>query len=261
MFLAVIGVPQAYEIDGIERFFDGKIGIYEIAEVRQAIRNSIHRPRGADVITPVSLDSEKYYQMMTRPGGVIESIKQKMPWMVGREIVVQHDGAPVHEGRGNLLRLNEAGHRDGWLISFQKQPPQSPDLNKLDLCLFNSLQKRSDEIRDVNERINGIPGIIEAVRHCWEEYEHGALSRVHALQHAIFRAVLENDGGNQYDIPHTRINWRQRHGENPLDRIVPPALFNKAQDAIDEILNGADYDDLENDLDDAEEEQVEQEVI
>jgi hypothetical protein len=136
------------------------------------------------------------------------------------------------------------------------------DLNKLDLCLFNSLQKRSDEIRDENERYDGVPGIIEAVRHCWEAYEPEALSRVHALQHVIFRAVLENEGGNQYDVPHTRITWRQRHGENPLDRIVPLELYNKAQDAIDEILNvGADNDDAEDDIDDAEEEQVEQVVI
>jgi hypothetical protein len=201
---------------------------------------------------------------MTRQGGVIENIKEKMPWMLGREIVVQHDGAPVHEGRGNLMRLNEAGHRGGWLISFQKQPPQSPDLNKLVLCLFSSLQQISDEIRDANERINGIPELIRAVRHCWEAYELEVLSRVYALQHVIFRAVLENEGRNHYDVPHTRIIWRQRHGENPLDRIVSLALYNKAQDAIDEILNvnvEADNDDVENDLDDAEEEQVEQEDI
>eukprot|EP00600_Ochromonadales_sp_CCMP1393_P003869 CAMPEP_0174994192 /NCGR_PEP_ID=MMETSP0004_2-20121128/23492_1 /TAXON_ID=420556 /ORGANISM="Ochromonas sp., Strain CCMP1393" /LENGTH=63 /DNA_ID=CAMNT_0016248387 /DNA_START=118 /DNA_END=306 /DNA_ORIENTATION=+ len=55
-------------------------------------------------------------------------------------ITIQHDGAKPHTDKGNPELLMQAGIQDGWKIQFLVQPPQSPDLNKLDLSLFASLQ-------------------------------------------------------------------------------------------------------------------------
>ena len=140
MFLAAIGLPQ--DIPAADGGavgggrFDGKIGIWPFAETIAAKRNSKHRPAGTPVLTPVSVTAEVYLDMVLKPGGLIDAIKLKMPWLHGKPIEVQQDGATPHSGHGNLVHLTAAGHVDGWQITFVTQPAQSPDFNKLDLCFF-----------------------------------------------------------------------------------------------------------------------------
>lgn len=78
---------------------------------------------------------------MTQEGGVIDSLKKKSPFLKNVNVVIQHDGATLQNGKGNFKKLNEFGKLDGWNIEFETQPPQSPDLNKCDLCFFHSLQR------------------------------------------------------------------------------------------------------------------------
>ena len=59
---------------------------------------------------------------MTRPGGVFDNIKQKMPWLQNSDIFLQHDGAKPHNGGRNLDRLTLAGLLDGWHIRIVTQP-------------------------------------------------------------------------------------------------------------------------------------------
>lgn len=41
----------------------------------------------------------------------------------------------------------------GWNIEYETQPPQSPEINKLDLSLFYSLQTQSEKLKTI-ERVN-----------------------------------------------------------------------------------------------------------
>ena len=71
---------------------------------------------------------------------VIPAIKEK--WPVGLrkgEIIIQQDNAKPHCSINHELIVLEC-QKDGWNITFQCQPPNSPDLNVLDLGYFNSIQ-------------------------------------------------------------------------------------------------------------------------
>jgi hypothetical protein len=65
-----------------------------------------------------------------------------MPWLKGKEVIIQQDGASPHVGRGNIEYFNQEGRKDGWKIQVVTQPPQSPDLNVNDLGFFRSLKCR-----------------------------------------------------------------------------------------------------------------------
>ena len=141
MFLCAIGTP--HEI-APGQMFDGKIGISTFTEHVEAKNTSKNRVKGTMELKGVNVTSERYYDMMTKVGGVISSIKQKMSHLKNVNIIIQQDGAKPHTGCNNVDLLNAFGKRGGWNITFQTQPPQSPDLNKLDLCFFHSLQSQAD---------------------------------------------------------------------------------------------------------------------
>jgi hypothetical protein len=134
MFIAVVGVPQDIPLEHGGGYFDGKIGLFPVTKIVLAQRNSVHRPRGAEVIENMSLTAEEYYQFMTKPNGILHAIKTKMPWLRQRGIEIQHDGASPHTGKGNKVRLNVIAQENDWNMNIIVQPAQSPDLNKLDLC-------------------------------------------------------------------------------------------------------------------------------
>ncbi|CAM9283546.1 unnamed protein product, partial [Choristocarpus tenellus] len=71
---------------------------------------------------------------------LLPAIKTKMPWLQGKHVVVQQDGAIPRRGKGNSEILSGAGKTDGWSITLVMQPSNSPDLNMMDLCFFRSLK-------------------------------------------------------------------------------------------------------------------------
>ena len=59
------------------------------------------------VMEDVSVDSVAYYDMMTREDGLLPTLKRIAPYLKGSRIIIQHDGAKPHNGRGNLERLTD----------------------------------------------------------------------------------------------------------------------------------------------------------
>ena len=95
------------------------------------------------------------------------------------------------------------------------QPPQSPDLNKLDLSLFSVLQSKSHSLRTDNHDLRDLKN---AVMQSYNEYPQATLERVEALRYVVYREILKCGGGNQYTLPHTGITQRQNNGEEIVDR-------------------------------------------
>ena len=60
-------------------------------------------------------------------------------------------------------------------------------------------------------------------------YDVAILVCIEGIQHEIYRRVLADSGGNQFDMPHSGVRKRQREGEDPCDRVVPGELYNSAQ--------------------------------
>ncbi|CAM9932230.1 unnamed protein product [Choristocarpus tenellus] len=61
-----------------------------------------------------------------------------MPWLQGKHVVVQQDGATPHTGKGNSETLSGVGKTERWSIGLVTQSSNSPDLNIIDLCFFRS---------------------------------------------------------------------------------------------------------------------------
>jgi hypothetical protein len=232
MFVAVLGMPQM--VNGEK--WDGKIGLFPVTRITQAKRNSEYRLAGTDVVENVNLTADVYYDLMTREDGILAAIRDKMYWARNANIVIQHDGAPAHWHGTNNLRLPEAGALHGWNITFQTQPAQSPDLNVCDLCFFNSLQKRSFDLRS---KSNTPQQLMDTVRQAWQEYDADTLERCWGHLFAVYREILADKGDNQYIRPHSSVGLRQKHEAGTLDPIVTMDMYLNAVEARDALLNGA----------------------
>jgi len=101
-------------------------------------------PCGTLKLKEVSVTKEVHRQMMIQ--NVIPAIADRFPKKYSRgrlqnQVVrVQYDNAPVHMNADEFSDVMEGNVIPGMTLELLPQPPNSPDLNVLDLCLFNSLQ-------------------------------------------------------------------------------------------------------------------------
>jgi hypothetical protein len=186
--------------------FDGKIGIWRICSEKVAEKSSRHHQKGDRYQVDVTIDSAWYRGWYL--DCLLPAIKQKMPWMRNREIVVQQDGARPHTGKGNLDALQEAGNDGRWSINLITQPAQSPDLNINDLGFFRSLKTRVLQMR-----FSTIEGMMKVVYDEYERYDTETLERVWQCLFVVYNKVLEELGGNGYKLDHTGTRQAQLRGE------------------------------------------------
>lgn len=92
-------------------------------------------------------------------GGIIDQLLAKQ----GHQII-QVDNAGAHGTTGKNPKvsiLQEDVNSNGCDIEYIAQPPNSPDLNILDFCLFSSMQHRADRIKHGNH--GDLRGLVESV--------------------------------------------------------------------------------------------------
>jgi hypothetical protein len=123
-------------------------------------RASANCPVGAEMTKALTMTSDEYLHTMTIPNGVLDAIRQKLYWMAESGVIIQLDGASSHEGRDKDFHLACAGWEHCFKTDFVRQPAQSSDSNKLDLCLFYSVDSQAQLIQD---NATNIEAMIEAV--------------------------------------------------------------------------------------------------
>lgn len=226
MFLVAMARPFI-KPDGT--WFDGKVGCWDITERVPAQRNSVNRPRGTLITTPLSLTADIYYDLFTKDGGVIDAIKTKMPWMQGRLLKVQQDGAKPHIGHDNINRISTFANVNGWNIRLFNQPAQSPDLNIMDLGLFHSLKCRVAHIKRVAHNVDEL---IDKVLEAYDEYDAETLDHIWAHLLACWNCILRENGGNQYKAPHTKARTRGENGQSCVDLTIEVDEYNRVFDML-----------------------------
>ena len=135
MFLDVVVRPR-YDDDG-NMTFDGKIGIWPFTFLEEAKRDSKNRDAGTIVTKVLPAVTRKVSQdyMVNK---LLPAIKEKWPASDrGYPIIIQQDNAKTHIPVSDPM-FCEAAMADGWNIRLTCQPPNSPDLNILDLGFFCS---------------------------------------------------------------------------------------------------------------------------
>lgn len=101
------------------------------------------------------------------------------------------------------------------------QPAQSPDLNKNDLCFFNSLQRRTDELKLQSPDIKYL---VANVKRAYEMYDPSILARIDGVLKSVYREILKCKGDNGYKLPHSGVGKRQRNGLSVTDYTVDTNL-------------------------------------
>src|SRR5690349_1607478 len=118
--------------------FPGKAGIWPFVTKEPAKRNSKNRKAGELVTKPVIVTKEIYSEMLI--SNVLPAIRDQWPrCSAKRPIFIQQDNAKPHLSV-NDPRFIEAASADGFDIRLRCQPPNSSDMNVLDLGFFNAIQ-------------------------------------------------------------------------------------------------------------------------
>jgi hypothetical protein len=214
MFLAAVMRPII--ISG-EVLFDGKLGIWPFVSEEPAQRTSKNRAAGTIEIKPVSVDRDTYRAMLIE--NVIPAIKQKVPWLKSTKLVIQQDGAGAHVADNDPAVLSACGD-GGWTISLAKQPPNSPDLNILDLGFFCSIQSLQHTSAPAS-----IAELIECTENAFAALDAEKLDDTFLSLQQVMEAILRDFGNNQYKRPHMAKQKLRRQGLLPLQLLCCESVY------------------------------------
>jgi hypothetical protein len=177
-------------------YWDGKLGIWPFTEHYEAKRGSVNRPRGTVCTRKIDTVNRDVYRTYLLQH-VIPAIKLK--WAKderGKLILIQQDNAKPHVPPQDL-DVVAAGPADGWNIRLICQPPNSPDLNVLNIGLFASLQ--SIQYRTP---LRTVEDIIQAVEAAYTELSTETMDNIFLTLQQCMLNTLQASGGNGYKLPH-----------------------------------------------------------
>lgn len=221
MFLAAVARPRFDVNDNVT--FDGKIGIWPFTFQEAAKRDSPNRLAGTivtKVIPKVTRDVSRDFLV----NKVIPAIKAKWPPSErGRPIFIQQDNARTHVNVDDPVFL-AAAQADGWDIRLVCQPPNSPDLNILDLGFFAALQSLFQKLFP-----GSIDDIIMKVCQAFDQYPAERCNRIFLTLQSCMREVLKDNGGQHYKVPHMRKQVLQHLHILPVTLPCDRSIVDKAR--------------------------------
>ncbi|ETP51183.1 hypothetical protein F442_03611 [Phytophthora nicotianae P10297] len=208
MFIAAVARPR-YDAHR-KQAFDGKIGIWAFAEEYEAKRTSKNRPKGTIVLRNVeSVDREAY--KATLIGDIIPAIKAKWPRSgKKRTIYIQQDNAKPHVSVDDP-DIMAAGRSGGWDIRMRCQPPNSPDLNVLDLGYFRSIQSLQYQTE-----CRGVEALLDAVNGAFSAMKADTLNKIFMTLQTCMECIIRANGGNNYKTPHRGKDALKKAGQLPV---------------------------------------------
>ena len=115
----------------------------------------------------------------------------------------------------------------GMDIRIINQPPNSPDMNVLDLGFFNSLQSLvyGTISRSIDE-------LIANVQKEFNEYDPSTLNRVFLTLQGCLIEVMKDGGGNRYKIPHMDKDRLEALGMLPKSLTVDRQLYENVMQSL-----------------------------
>ncbi|KAG6592671.1 Transposase, Tc1-like protein [Phytophthora cinnamomi] len=228
MMLAVVGRPRWGEASG--SFFDGKLGIWPFIVREAAVRSSTKRPAGTIVTKEGRVNQGTYCAMLIEK--LLPAVRERWPAARdGVHVRVQQYNAPAHISVDDA-QFADTVQQQELDIELCCQPPNSPDLNCLDLGLFAVIQARQHlrTPRSFDE-------LIDAVTAVYWELPPSTINAALSLQGSM-DLCIQDTGGNTFKPPHMAKAKLQREGRLPLSvdeyqsRTVPPKATTTNVDAL-----------------------------
>ncbi|GMF51686.1 unnamed protein product [Phytophthora fragariaefolia] len=207
MILAAVARPRHDPVTG--RFFDGKIGVWAFLTHQPAKRSSRNRPVGTMVPCAVSVSKTSYRKMLIEK--VLPAIQEKFPGAnEGMRIVVQQDNASPRIPPDDAA-WTQAVVASGCNVRLNFQPPNSPDMNVLDLAVFNALQVRQQRMvaRTLDE-------LVANAKVAFNELPPEALNAGFLTLQCVMDDCVAADGDNTFKIRHMSKSKLAREGRLPL---------------------------------------------
>ncbi|ETI48513.1 hypothetical protein F443_07458 [Phytophthora nicotianae P1569] len=196
MFLAALARPR-YDPHRKQQW-DDKLGVWSFTEKYEAQRSSKNRAKGAVCTRNIdTVDREVYREYLVTK--VFPAIKAQWPRKDRHMLIlVQQDNAKPHVEPWDP-DVVKAGQEGGWNIRMLCQAPNSPDLNTLDLGVFNSMQTLQYYIPR-----KGIDALIASVNTAFSQLKSDTVNDIFLTLQTCMLASLREEGGNVYKLPHLK---------------------------------------------------------
>ncbi|KAG3057443.1 hypothetical protein PC121_g14819 [Phytophthora cactorum] len=204
MRLAGVARPRWNAVSGF--YFDGKLGIWPFIVQEPAVRSSSRRPAGTMITKEGRVNKGTYRKMLFQH--LLPAVRERWPSVCNGELLrMQQDNAPAHISPMDTLFV---AAELGLSIELCCQPPNSPDLNCLDLDLVSAIQARQ---RLWTQR--SIEELVEAVKAAYWELPPSTINAAFlSLQGSMNLCILDR-GGNAFKPPHIGKAKLQREGRLP----------------------------------------------
>jgi hypothetical protein len=194
MFLCAVARPQ-WDTARANRFFDGKLGIWPFVGKVPAQRGSRNRPRGTLETKPMSVTKAVYMQFILDK--VLPAIEEK--WLQchrNMAVKLQQDNAKPHMIHNDPEVLEKLNNMTVTVNLFD-QPPNSPDLNVIDLGYFAAIQalQQKQQQRTVDD-------LIAAVDYSFLNLQSITLAKCFVTLQKVMELVILHDGSNHFKLPH-----------------------------------------------------------
>lgn len=226
MFLAAVGRPR-FGNDGAV-LWDGKIGIFPFTFEAEAKRSSKNRPAGTlEVKATTTINRDEMKKMLLEK--LLPAIKEKWPGP-RRDVIIQQDNAKPHVDV-NDPEFVQAAQEGDWNIKLQFQPPNSPDLNVLDLGYFRSIDTILDQAAS-----RKLEDLITVVTTSFTALTPEKLNNVFLTCQSVMGEVLKQKGGNNFKIPHMGKSSLARLGRLPDNVGVSQEVYQEAKTFLEEHM-------------------------
>ncbi|WCJ31571.1 hypothetical protein M5689_013054 [Euphorbia peplus] len=222
MFLVAVTRPRFDENGNVT--FSGKIGLFPLVTQEPAKRISANRVAATMETKPISSVTRQVIRRYLIDK-VLPAIREKWPREDLRNpIYIQQDNARTHIN-SNDNEFCIAAKQDCCDIRLMCQPPNSPDLNILDLGFFNAIQALQQQ-----ERSDNIDDLIGAVIKCFEDFSPWRSNHIFLSLQLCMIEIMKAKGSNKYKIPHINKLMLERQGNLPTQLKCDSGL-------VQEILN------------------------
>ncbi|KAF0705579.1 hypothetical protein AaE_014459 [Aphanomyces astaci] len=221
MFLCAVAPPRLVVATGA--WFDGKIGMCPFVKGVPALRTSRNPQAGTIETKPISVTRDVYYDMVANH--VLPAIRRIwLPSLKDLPILIQHDNASAHNIHDAMFESSCKAF--GWNISTRFQPPNSPDLNVLDLGFFRAIQTLQYE-----KEASNVDELILAVHEAYVELDVETSENIFLTLQGVMISILEVSGYNN-KLQHIGKAKLRRIGQLPESLIVSSDLVATCSDRV-----------------------------
>ena len=142
---------------------------------------------------------------------VLPAINQKWPLHERQNpIKIQQDNAKPQIAPTNESYLN-AAQALNLNVQLTCQPPNSPDLNVLDLGFFHSIQSLQHTASPTT-----IEELVAAVVNSYNALNHTTLNDIFLTLQTVMEACILHDGNNNFKTPHVYKRRLENGGQLPV---------------------------------------------